>query len=128
MNAIMSGSKIIRLLIIAVCASVMFQPFANAGMISNDQLVTQEQTASKKAELVNLLNSEEVRTQMTEMGVDLADAEDRVASMTDAELDQVFAGLDTLAVGSGIAGTILTVLLIILILDIAGVTDIFPGV
>ena len=128
LRTLLSKLKISRFLVIAAFINVIFQPSAYADMVSTEQLVTQAQTASLKVELKNLMAREDIRTQMINLGVEMSDVQDRIDSMTDAELNLAYAGLEAQPAGGGIAGTVLTVLLIILVLDIAGVTDIFPGV
>jgi hypothetical protein len=101
---------------------------ASAGLIGTDQLVFQAQTELQRTELTTLLARSEVRAQMTRLGVNVDDALSRVNRMTDAELASLYSKLGTLPAGGDALGVVLTLILIFLILDIAGVTDIFPGV
>lgn len=114
--------------VIAAFTNLVFQPLAYADLVSTEQLVAQATVDSKKIEIMSLLEREEIRTQLVGLGVDINDAQSRINSMTEVELNQMYAGLDTLPAGGDGLGIVLTLLLIFLILDLAGVTDIFPGV
>jgi hypothetical protein len=59
--------------------------------------------------------------------VDAGDALQRVAAMSSAELASIAAKIDELPAGAGLLETALFLLVIFMLLDIAGVTDIFPG-
>lgn len=112
----------------AILSCFIFQPAAYADLVTTDQLVAESAASINKTELMTLLNREDVQAQLTSRGVDITEAQDRIDSMTDAELTQILAGIDGLPAGGGVLGAILTIVLIFLILDLAGVTDVYPGV
>ncbi len=112
----------------ALAASLMLPPApASAELVSTDRLVTTAQTDSNRAELTALLARSDVRAQMTALGVNVDDAQRRVNLMTSAELAAVQSRLGTLPAG-GVLGIVLGLIVIFFVLDLAGVTDIFPGV
>ncbi len=114
---------------LALAASLTLPPLpASAELVSTDQLVTTSQTDSRRAELTSLLARSDVRAQMTALGVNVENAQSRINLMTTSELAAVQSRLGTLPAGGGVLGIALTLILIFLLLDIAGVTDIFPGV
>lgn len=100
---------------------------APAGMVSTEQLTQQVQLDSQRAYVTQFLNREDVQGQLMARGVDIADAEARVHNMTAAELTMLSAQIDELPAGEGVLETVLFLLVIFMLLDIAGVTDIFPG-
>lgn len=106
----------------SLCSSV------NAGVIDSRELVQEQLASEQRSELLALLGREDVARQLGEFGVDPATARQRVASLTDAEVASLHQSIDELPAGSGVLGTIALVLLILILLDIAGVTDIFPRV
>jgi hypothetical protein len=57
----------------------------------------------------------------------VADAQARIASLTASELATLASQIDTLPAGEGALETLIFVLVVFMLLDIAGVTDIFPG-
>ena len=79
-----------------------------------------------------LLARDEVTRELRELGIDPAQARDRVEALSDAELAVIAGRLDQLPAGGSAVGAIVTALLIVfiilLITDIAGVTDVFPFV
>ena len=62
------------------------------------------------------------------MGVDVSDAQQRIDSMTDSELAAFYERMDILPASEGALELVVAILLIFILLDVAGVTDIFPGV
>ncbi len=79
-----------------------------------------------------LLARDEVSRELRELGIDPAQARDRVEALSDAELAVIAGRLDQLPAGGSAVGAIVTALLIVfiilLITDIVGVTDVFPFV
>lgn len=70
----------------------------------------------------------DVRAQLTALGVDPQDARARVAALSPAELAQLNARIDELPAGSSVLGLIGAVFVVLLILELVGVTDVFTGV
>lgn len=98
------------------------------GMVSSEQLTQQLQLDHQRSAIVQFLGRAEVQSQLMARGVDVASAESRVKNMTAAELSMLSAKIDQLPAGEGVLETVLFLLVIFMLLDIAGVTDIFPGV
>ena len=105
---------------------------ANAGLISTEQVVEREAAAGDRARIVDFLARQDVRTQLTELGVDPAAAVTRVAGLSDAEIGDIAGRIDQLPAGQGVVsailGTALIIFLVLLITDILGLTDVFPFV
>ncbi len=113
---------------IALATALSFASPVFADMVSTDQLAGQVQTESKRAELNALMARSDVKAQMIKLGVNMDDAQGRVARMSDAELASVYSKLDALPAGGDGLGIVLTVILIFILLELAGVTDIFPKI
>ncbi|MDX1454265.1 MAG: PA2779 family protein [Gammaproteobacteria bacterium] len=101
-------------------------PAQAGGMITTSDYVKQVDADATRAALVEQLNREDVQAQLLALGVDQADVEARVAAMTDAEVAQLHAEMEDMPAGAGAVGTLAVVLLVLIILDVAGVTNIFP--
>jgi len=101
---------------------------APAGMVSSEQLTQHLQLDSQRASITQFLSREDVQGQLMARGVDVVDAETRVQNMTAAELSVLSAQIDELPAGEGVLETVLFLLAIFMLLDIAGATDIFPGI
>ena len=107
--------------------SVITPAYAHAGgIISTQDYVSQADADATRAALVEQLNREDVQLQLEALGVDAADVEARVAAMSDAEVAQLHDRMDEMPAGASAAGALFLVLLIFVILDIAGVTNVFP--
>lgn len=100
----------------------------HASMVGTGEVLAAEQGHVDRALLMQTLSRDDVRRQMERMGVSAEAAEERVARMTDAEVAALNERLAELPAGAGVLEAVLIVLLILVILDIAGITDIFPFV
>lgn len=103
-------------------------PVAQAGIVSTSDYLQQETVAEKRAEILDNLQREEVREQLTDLGVDAATVEMRVAALSDAEVMQMATEMEAMPAGGDALGTVAFVLLVLLLLELLGVTDIFSGV
>ncbi|HLU62447.1 MAG TPA: PA2779 family protein [Gammaproteobacteria bacterium] len=99
---------------------------AHAGVISTQEYVAAEQAAADRALVTQLLQREDVRERMLGMGVDAADVDRRVAALSDAEVAELADRMESLPAGAGVLETLLIVALVFVILDITGVTDVYP--
>ena len=98
---------------------------ANAGVIGTQQAMSAELRSAKETQVRSSLARDDVRQVMQQMGVDPADADARVASLSDAELLQLEGQLDRLPAGGDALAVIGVVFLVLLILELVGVTNIF---
>ncbi len=115
-------------MVAATFMAVSFQATAVADIVTTEQIVVESKVEAKKAELGALLQRSEVRQQLVGMGVDVSAAEQRIDNMTDSELAAFYEKMDILPAGEGALELVVAVLLIFILLDVAGVTDIFPGI
>lgn len=100
---------------------------APAGMVSTQQLVQESRVDQQRVQVNDFLSRADVQAQLEARGVDVASAKARIASLSPAELASLSAQIDQLPAGEGVLETVLFLLVIFMLLDIAGVTDIFPG-
>lgn len=130
MQSTLSKMASIGMLASALLAGVMMQTTAVAapsGMVSTGRLVQETRVDQQRTHVGAFLNRAEVQSLLEARGVDVADAQARIASLTAGELAQLAAQIDTLPAGEGALETLIFVLVVFMLLDIAGVTDIFPG-
>ena len=128
MKKIAASKKVFWYAVIAMFMAGSFQVPAAADIVSTNQILMESKADATKAELGALLQRSDVQEQLVSLGVDVADAQKRIDSMTDSELASAYGQLEMLPAGEGAAGLILTILLIFILLDLAGVTNIFPGI
>ncbi len=105
---------------------------AQAALVGTDQVVSPSRAEADRARVANFMARDDVRAEMRGMGVDPAEAEQRVAVMSDVEISQIAARIDEAPAGQDALGTLigaaLLVFIILLITDLAGLTDVFPFV
>src|SRR5262249_27509443 len=108
-------------MILVVCLAGLGLP-VNAGMLPTDA------ANPERLRVLNVLERGDVQAQLQTRGVDPAQVKARVAAMTDEEVAQLAGQIESLPAGGSDALTIiLGAFLILLILDILGVTHISPS-
>ena len=117
--------RFVSLLMVVAMMGVQALP-VQAAMIGTDTLLAQEQAQFDREQLAQLLDREDMQQQLQAMGVDKADAKQRVAQMTDSEVQQLNAQLSELPAGGDTLGIVLLILLVFVITDVIGATDIYP--
>lgn len=102
---------------------------ATAAMVSTTEAVQTEQTQYDKDRILEQLQSDEVKQVLNSYGVSPADVEKRVQAMTPAEVAEFNAKASSMpAGGTSIFGVVIFVLVLLIVLDLLGATDIFPAV
>lgn len=117
-------SKAVTLLLTGVFSLAAFQAPVHAALYTTDQVAGYAQRQALSDQLLR----EDVKQELMRLGVNPIDVQQRINQLTPGELSRIQGQLDSLPAGSGALGTIAVILLILILLDIAGVTDIFPGV
>jgi hypothetical protein len=103
-----------------------FPPQALAGIIATPVAIAAQENTDALAHLRELMAREDVRKQLVQLGIDPADALQRVNSLTPAEIAQLQPHLDSLpAGGDGLLVVIGVVFVVLIILELVGVTNIF---
>jgi len=99
---------------------------ASAGVIGTSEYLSASDRAGQIATVQAALSRADVRAQLEAYGVDPAAAAARVASLTDSELADVSAQMDSLpAGGDGVIAVIGILFIVLIILEWTGVIDIF---
>lgn len=96
-----------------------------AGMVGTQSLLTQDARAMQVADVQGFLARDDVRKQMQSLGVDPVAAGQRVAAMTDGELQKVSQQINSMPAGGDAVSLLVLVILILLLLELLGVTHIF---
>ncbi len=100
---------------------------SGAAMIGTQQVVQSEARDASVMRIQTILTRADVASQMVALGVDPLAVQSRVGNMTDAELFALEGRLDQQIAGSGAVGVIGAVFLVLLILELVGITDIFKS-
>jgi uncharacterized protein DUF6627 len=94
-----------------------------AGIVATDEV----RGDLKRDQVTSFLERSEVRDRMQALGVDPDAARGRVAALSDDEVASLANQLDQLpAGGSDVLTAVVVVFLILVILDLLGITNIFP--
>ncbi len=101
---------------------------AYAKLIGTDEVVAAQSFGyHDRAQLAATLDRADVAAMLEQHGVTVEQAKARLASMTEAEVNQLAATMDSAPAGAdGVIAVLLTVFVILLVTDILGFTKIFP--
>ena len=118
-----------HLLTFGLLALSLHLPAAHAGMVGTEAVVDAAQVQQNRTRLQDALNRNDVQAKLMASGVDPAQVQARVDSLTDEEMQTLAVQMDQLpAGGDSFLGALLFVFIVLLITDILGYTNIFPFV
>lgn len=113
-------------LTLAILGSSTTTP-AHAALVTTAELIAPSSSAkAERARIQDWLTREDVARRLQEYGVNAADAQARVAALTDDEARALGKKIDTLPAGGDVIGVLFTVFIILLVTDILGFTKVFP--
>ncbi|MBE0412553.1 PA2779 family protein [Yoonia sp.] len=98
---------------------------AQAEMIGTNAAITKYATHADRSFLLNELQRDDVQAAMIEQGVDPAEAEQRLAALSDAEVATMVQQMQDGSAGADIVGTLFTVFIILLVTDFLCFTRIY---
>ena len=118
-----------HLVVLSLLALTLHFPAAHAGMVGTEAVVNAAQTQQYRERLHNALNRDDVQAQLLARGVDPAQVQARVDSLTDEEMQTLATNMDQLpAGGDSLIGALVFIFIVLLITDLLGLTNIFPFV
>lgn len=122
---------------LAIAMTLLSTPIlpAHAAIVGTDQVLKSSEATrdadAARERVSTFLAREDVRVELQRLGVSPKEAEQRVAALSDAEIDQIAGKIDTLPAGEGagvvgpIVGAFVLVFVVLLITDLIGLTDVF---
>jgi hypothetical protein len=114
-----------------VAANLVIMGFAQpagAGVISTEAAIELQSREARIERISSVLARDSVQSRMLRLGVDPGMATARIASLSDSELLELETRMDDLPAGADGALTVLgIVLLVLLVLELVGVTDVFKS-
>lgn len=113
------------LLLVSQCLLV---PAAHAAMVGTDTELARAERAQQEQKIVEALSREEARETLARYGVQPEQVEQRLSRLTDAEVQQLAQKTEQLPAGQDVLGFVLGVILILVLLDLLGATDVFPAI
>lgn len=122
-----SKRVLLQLVSITILAAGFVQP-SYAGAIDTGYLIDAGARSNSIDRIELLLAQEGVSEQLQQLGVDRSAIDERLQGMTTAELVALEGRLDSEIAAGDALGVIGTVFLVLLILELVGVTDIFKSI
>lgn len=117
----------VRLLITIFALEVLSTP-AYATMISTGDAIRSNMTPADRVRVSKFLARDDVTQQLKKYGVDPVDVQARVAALTDEEIGQLNSQIDNLPAGAGVVWIVGAVFVVLLILELVGVTNVFTAI
>jgi hypothetical protein len=105
-----------------------FSMSANAGMVGTGELIQQQQVDLDRQQLLEMLEDQEVKAKLQQLGVTEAQVAERIQNLTPAELAEFEQQLAEAPTGEGVVGIIVLFLVVFIITDMLCATDLFPFV
>ena len=100
-----------------------------AGMIGTDSLIEAQERQGQIDRINDILAKDNVRHQLIRLGVNPADAEARIASLSNSELQNLEYSLNSMNnAGAGVIEIFGIIFIVILILELLDVTNLVHGV
>jgi hypothetical protein len=119
-----SVSILMTLLLLLITAPV---PSVLAAMVGTEAILVNQDTLNARDQLRSFLDREDVQSQLTARGIDPAEAQARVDSLSDTEVMQIADKIDQLPAGGSFWGTVLYLaiiaVIVLLVLELLGYTD-----
>jgi len=119
---------IAHLVVLGILALSLHLPAANAALVGTEAVVSAAQAQQDRERVLNTLNRDDVKAQLLARGVDPAQVQARLESLTDEEVQTLAANMDQLPAGGDALGLLVLIFLVLLFTDIMGFTNIFPFV
>ncbi len=99
-------------------------PGARAAVIDTRSYIEQQENISS-TKVDRFLEREDVQKQLIRLGVDPENAKKRVAGLTAGEISELEKKIEELPAGSGVLAVLGIVLVVLIVLELTGVTNIF---
>jgi hypothetical protein len=116
-----------RLVAISLLSAGFVQP-SGAAVISSQERIDAESRGALISRIETVLARNDIAAQFARFGVSPDQAQERLNNLTDEELLQLETTMGDEVAGGDALATIGTVFLVLLILELVGVTDIFKSI
>ena len=117
-----------HLVVLGLLALNLYLPAAHAGMIGTEAVVNAAQAQQNRERLHSALNRDDVKDQLLARGVDPAQVQARLDSLTDEEVQTLATNMDQLPAGGSVVGALVLIFLVLLVTDLLGLTNVYPFV
>jgi hypothetical protein len=114
-------------LILTMIVFFLPAPGVQAGMIGTEELITAERVLEARERVETFMQREDVRSELERFGISSEQAQARVDGLTNAEVAQLAGKIEQLPAGGVSGWEVLGIIVIIIIItDLLGVTNILP--
>ncbi len=122
-------SNCIRRLVLPLVAAIfsLGALSAQAGIITPGQAISAEAQVRHLDNVQAFLARDDVRQNLESLGVDPDSAAERAAQLSPAELAQLSGDIDSLPAAGGVLEVLGILLVVLIVLELLGVTDIFTS-
>jgi hypothetical protein len=117
--------KHLKFLTYAALISLPLSGASHAGVFTSEQVIQFQQFDYNKQQVLNMIDDATVQHKLIALGVNADDALKRLDAMTPQEVSELNRQLNEAPAG-GIVGTVVTVLVVVAVLDLMGITDVYP--
>lgn len=112
---------------ITVCF-LLTSSWVQAGMIGTEQMVSESSRSRDLATVEAFMAGGQVQARLQDWGVDAQQAAERVAQLSDAELQELAMNIEAEPAGGDALAVVGIVFLVLLILELLGVTNVFTAI
>ncbi|WP_400085281.1 PA2779 family protein [Yoonia sp. R78084] len=98
---------------------------AQAEMLGTDAAISKYTALANRNALMDEMQRDEVRAEIEALGVDPAEAEARLAALSDTEIATMLTQMENDSAGADIVGTLFTIFVILLVTDLLCFTRFF---
>jgi len=127
MNMVLKSKSLKQFMVILVVCTGLFSGYVQAKMVPTATVISSDGQQYDQQQLLSALASDELKQQLQELGVDTGQLNDRIASLTAEEVQQLNAELSEQPAG-GIVGVLLTIFVVLVVTDMLCATDVFAFV
>lgn len=113
-------------LMLPIFLAVFFSANLQASLVTNDHVINKITHTIDKEMLLENMQHAEIQAKFIKMGINKSDLEARITQMTHAEITELNNKMSELPAASGAGGILVTLLLVFIVTDVIGATDIFP--
>lgn len=112
-------------MILAMGLATTWSTTAVAGVVGTGEVLTEQRADVDRESLMSMLERQDVKETLSTMGVDQAELENRIQSLTPSELADFNQQLAEAPVGQDVVGIIVLFLLVFIVTDLLCATNIF---
>jgi len=117
---------LIRLVSVALISTGLI-PFSHAGVVDTGYMVDSDAREASLARIQVVLASQEIAKELSALGVDKAMIAERLQGLSNTELLELEGKLDEQVAGGDVIAVVGVVFIVLMILELVGVTDIFKS-